>query len=519
MEGHLYIWIVVLLQCQVVCTNEEAESSSVPSYDTADNLHGTTNTSIGYHNYFNAHPSAYGLKEEAFQTIPTKRKFLKRNNTKLAPEALTNPSASVLFLRTLSSHHVFKRSANSNISTTNSSMKPMLSVGSTTSSSNYSSPSTTAIPMTFGNSTTLPPSNYSSTSPTLIPVTSTKSTTPPPTNYSVLSTTVTSITSSNPTTPTSAVQISTTTLTVPPSIIVSATTNITATPSTTDVSKQPLASATTVAPMTPQHPSAVSLISSTESTTVNMKQTYTNGNDQTTTITTQGVGGAHNQTGQNLTAIGSKQTSNGITGSNAIRVKNMALDDPPIVDRISDASKKAGNVLRQWWNLTTANKRPVPDPAKMVPVKQLPVYGDELDHSSYKFVEEEPLPLQNEVATVRKAFMTKYQEIAGRFAVVDKTVESSKNLASKTKSYVEAEWTVLPKAAAITIGGMAGFIGYIGRTLYTALGLSTMAAFCYPHESIDLIREGARYSESAWERFKNSPPPPQKSKDALSPPV
>ncbi|KAJ1363612.1 MICOS complex subunit MIC27 [Parelaphostrongylus tenuis] len=91
------------------------------------------------------------------------------------------------------------------------------------------------------------------------------------------------------------------------------------------------------------------------------------------------------------------------------------------------------------------------------------------------------------------------------------------NLLLKTKTYLETEWTVLPKAAAITVGGMAGFVlglkrGYIGRTLYTGLGLATMGAFCYPYETVDLVREGIGYSQRAWEQFQNPPLPPPKPK-------
>uniref|UniRef100_A0A158P987 MFS domain-containing protein n=1 Tax=Angiostrongylus cantonensis TaxID=6313 RepID=A0A158P987_ANGCA len=125
-------------------------------------------------------------------------------------------------------------------------------------------------------------------------------------------------------------------------------------------------------------------------------------------------------------------------------IKGMGLDDPSIVERISDTSKKVGNVIRQWWSLTTADKRPPTSPKRLVTVEQnavfqLPIYPDDDKEPSYK--------------------------------------------------------------------------GYIGRTLYTAFGLATMGAFCYPYETVDVVREGIRYWGHAWEQFQNPPQPPQKRRD------
>ncbi|WKY11241.1 hypothetical protein Q1695_003089 [Nippostrongylus brasiliensis] len=198
-------------------------------------------------------------------------------------------------------------------------------------------------------------------------------------------------------------------------------------------------------------------------------------------------------------------------------------DEPPIVSRISDATSKATNVIKQWWNLTTTEKSPEPNPANLVKIKELPLYPDEHNQPSYKFVPEDPLPFQRQFATIRRTFGTEYGRVVEKFNFVDKTVEKSKDIFKKTKTYVDEEWTVLPKAAAITVGGMAGFVlglkrGFIGRSFTTAVGLATMAAFCYPYETVDVIRTGIAHSESAWERFQNSPEPPQKSKVDLSPP-
>ncbi|VDM80117.1 unnamed protein product [Strongylus vulgaris] len=136
----------------------------------------------------------------------------------------------------------------------------------------------------------------------------------------------------------------------------------------------------------------------------------------------------------------------------------MTNQDPALVDRISDASKKATNAIGDWWNRVTTDNRPPTNPENLVPVKNLPIYEEIDSQKQYKFVVEEPLPLQREFATIRHAFAREYERLSSRFQRVDNTVSKSKDAISKTKTYLENEWTVLPKAAAITVGGMAGFV-------------------------------------------------------------
>ncbi|VDN30544.1 unnamed protein product [Cylicostephanus goldi] len=136
----------------------------------------------------------------------------------------------------------------------------------------------------------------------------------------------------------------------------------------------------------------------------------------------------------------------------------MTGQEPAIIDRISDASRKATNAIGDWWHRVSAENRPPANPADLVPVKSLPIYNDPKPEKRYKFVVEEPLPLQNGISHLRHAFETEYERLASRFRTVDKTVSKSKVALTKTKNYLEDEWTVLPKAAAITIGGMAGFV-------------------------------------------------------------
>ncbi|KAF8385315.1 moma-1, partial [Pristionchus pacificus] len=201
-------------------------------------------------------------------------------------------------------------------------------------------------------------------------------------------------------------------------------------------------------------------------------------------------------------------------------------EDKPVVEKIGEVGSKASGVFAQWWSLTTSDRRPKPVPERACTIDQLPIYPCDLPQTEYKFIPEEPLPLQREFATVRVSFLREYERVASRFSIVDSAVNKTTDAAMKVNRYVNEEWTVLPKAAAITVGGMAGFVlglkrGSFGRLLTSSLGLVTMAAFCYPHEAVDVVRTGIAHSEQAWEGFKESPNPSEVkkvTKDALTPP-
>ncbi|PAV80779.1 hypothetical protein WR25_03342 [Diploscapter pachys] len=242
-------------------------------------------------------------------------------------------------------------------------------------------------------------------------------------------------------------------------------------------------------------------------------------------------------------------------------------DEKAHVEKFSEAGEKFKGYAVEWWNLATREKRPKPDPKNFVSVNDLPLYSEDESKTPYKFVPAEPVPFQGEFRNFRKVFNTEYERVTEKFGIVDKAVTKTQDAACKVNKYVNEEWTVLPKAGAITVGGMAGFVlglkrhlshflrgqnfkdrkdvesalkgffdsqtaefykaeiknknsrGFIGRVLYTSVGFLTMAAFCYPHETVDMIRTGIAHSEQTWESFKASPVP-QKTKKGpdFSPP-
>lgn len=70
------------------------------------------------------------------------------------------------------------------------------------------------------------------------------------------------------------------------------------------------------------------------------------------------------------------------------------------------------------------------------------------------------------------------------------------------------EATVIPKAAAITVGGLAGLVlslrryGTIRKIVYPAAGMLVMAAFCYPNESVEFAQIGYYHALRTWKDFR-----------------
>ncbi|CAL2035146.1 unnamed protein product [Caenorhabditis brenneri] len=197
--------------------------------------------------------------------------------------------------------------------------------------------------------------------------------------------------------------------------------------------------------------------------------------------------------------------------------------DKPIVETITNAGDQVTNALGQFWQLVTS-KQTSGRGVESNPVKidQLPLYAEDNVPLKKKFIPEEPLPLQREFATVRIACEEEYARVAERFKVVDCAMTQTKKAANRCNEYLTEEWTALPKAAAITVGGMAGFVlglkrGPVGRLFTTTIGLATMAAFCYPIEAVDAAKTGKAHAEQTWYSFQESPTP-SIAKTNLSPP-
>ncbi|VDN03202.1 unnamed protein product [Thelazia callipaeda] len=186
------------------------------------------------------------------------------------------------------------------------------------------------------------------------------------------------------------------------------------------------------------------------------------------------------------------------------------------MDDIVDGIKSS--VIR-WWAAVSSDKRPKPNPARMVTVDELPMYPDETHY--YEEVRETSLPIEEEISLLRQAAMHRFGNCEVSFNML---VAKSQNLRflnicfgekverschSSSSRRLQEEYGMLPKAAAITVGGLAGFLfgmkkSVFRRFLYSGVGLLTMTAFCYPYETIAITRTAVEHSKMTWDSFVRS---------------
>uniref|UniRef100_A0A0N4ZWH4 MICOS complex subunit n=1 Tax=Parastrongyloides trichosuri TaxID=131310 RepID=A0A0N4ZWH4_PARTI len=173
------------------------------------------------------------------------------------------------------------------------------------------------------------------------------------------------------------------------------------------------------------------------------------------------------------------------------------------IENIKNTGK---DFYKQWVTLsTTENKAPI----NLTTIEDLPLYSDkkDVDLSKYTFVEEGPKMFQKPISVVRYALVDQYSLLEERVEIVRKFSRCVKKHYNNTKEYIEKEGTLIPKAAAITIGGLAGFILGVKRYgirkfVYAGIGIGGMTAFCYPERTVDVVRTGYYHSLNAIEMFK-----------------
>ncbi|CAK5080721.1 unnamed protein product [Meloidogyne enterolobii] len=142
-------------------------------------------------------------------------------------------------------------------------------------------------------------------------------------------------------------------------------------------------------------------------------------------------------------------------------------------------------------------------------VEELPIYATKVAdfHDSY-LTERKPVFGEEYFRQLRVATNNFFGIPELNLSKVTKTLEPVKDVASATEDFIRKENTELfPKLAAISLGGMGGYVygrrkGFIKKYFYTSIGLLVMTAFCYPNETIRVVRTGFEHSKMTWEEFK-----------------
>lgn len=182
-------------------------------------------------------------------------------------------------------------------------------------------------------------------------------------------------------------------------------------------------------------------------------------------------------------------------------------------ERKEEPAPKRSYFSFDLWRKPASEARSPLDPSKFVTVDQLPMYSEQYP-KSYTFVESPPLPMQEGISKVRQSATDQFGTLKERLKDADKALHKGAKAVYGLNRQVQDEWTTVPKAMAILMGGMAGYIlgmrrSFFRRWLYSGAGLTTMAAFCYPNEAVAVCRAGMARAKAAWADFQTSPEPPQ----------
>ncbi|VDN85505.1 unnamed protein product [Brugia pahangi] len=125
------------------------------------------------------------------------------------------------------------------------------------------------------------------------------------------------------------------------------------------------------------------------------------------------------------------------------------------------------------------------------------------------------MPIQKEMALLRRAALRRFGDF-GILFMAKRLQDSYLNVEEKSKKvfnsaqefqrFLQEDYGLLPKAAAITIGGLTGFFlgmkkSVFRRFLYSGMGLLTMTAFCYPYEAIAVTRTAFEHGKMTWDNF------------------
>lgn len=118
---------------------------------------------------------------------------------------------------------------------------------------------------------------------------------------------------------------------------------------------------------------------------------------------------------------------------------------------------------------------------------KLPVYGNPYPPQDLIIADQRGF-VENGIYQARTALKEKFKFMDGFLVRSKQIVETAKAHTMTTVDYISDEGNTVPKAIAITGGGLVGLIissrrGFIRKLLYTSGGVATMAGICYPKQT------------------------------------
>uniref|UniRef100_A0A183BYL8 MICOS complex subunit n=1 Tax=Globodera pallida TaxID=36090 RepID=A0A183BYL8_GLOPA len=159
----------------------------------------------------------------------------------------------------------------------------------------------------------------------------------------------------------------------------------------------------------------------------------------------------------------------------------------------------------------------------IVAIKDLPIYTEQTSTQFGQVVDDivrRPPTVGEEIfGSLRSVTSQLCDYASAKLGFVNSTLAPVRDAANATEDFFRDEQlNLLPRAGAITLGGMAGFVmamrrgGRLRRLFYPMVGMLTMTAFCYPRETVQTVRVGIAHSQAAWHNFKEAPEAEQNGK-------
>ncbi|KAK8395647.1 hypothetical protein O3P69_005632 [Scylla paramamosain] len=173
-----------------------------------------------------------------------------------------------------------------------------------------------------------------------------------------------------------------------------------------------------------------------------------------------------------------------------------------------------------------ASPPPPPPTSRMVRPSDLPIYEEPEDVLDFEYHGRERTALEEGVGVVR-------QQVEGVLEATRSTreravhiYETGKAHSMATVDYLTDEENMLPRAGAITVGGLAGLVlgarkrgGFFKKVLYTSTGVITAASLCYPRHAYAISQQlysgaktygaiGYNFVAGVKPQSKTPPPPP-----------
>ncbi|KAK9686673.1 Apolipoprotein O [Popillia japonica] len=146
---------------------------------------------------------------------------------------------------------------------------------------------------------------------------------------------------------------------------------------------------------------------------------------------------------------------------------------------------------------------------------ELPIYSPDSPQevtSTTKTVRE-PGAIEKQIGVIRREITSLTKQAKELQYTVENLYHDGKAQCTWLIEYLQEEDNTVPRAGAIAIGGMAGFIlglrgGFFRRLLFTSTGALGMAAICYPNEAAEYSeiagKEAKRYINIAYNFYRGA---------------